>query len=206
MNKNKNIPRLRFPEFSGDWLKQNKKPEIISGLAYELSEYCEKGTPLIQGLNIYNGFFDTANLKYVDSTQTKLQHIVVRNGDILLGLNRPITNNELKVCKFPLELGYLYQRAGILKLPHGLNRDYFYHLLCSDNFLKFLSKELVGSDQPYIKSNLFVRYEIYVPTLSEQEKIAECLSSVDELITGQVDRIATLKEHKKGLMQKLFPQ
>ena len=40
---------------------------------------------------------------------------------------------------------------------------------------------------------------------TEQQKIVDCLSSVDELITAQSQKIEALKSHKKGLMQQLFP-
>jgi type I restriction enzyme, S subunit len=39
----------------------------------------------------------------------------------------------------------------------------------------------------------------------EQEKIADCLSSLSELVTAQADKIEALKQHKKALMQQLFP-
>ena len=39
----------------------------------------------------------------------------------------------------------------------------------------------------------------------EQQKIADCLSSLDDLITAQTQKIDALKTHKKGLMQQLFP-
>jgi len=39
----------------------------------------------------------------------------------------------------------------------------------------------------------------------EQEKIASCLSSLDEIISAQSQKIETLKLHKKGLLQGLFP-
>ena len=44
------------------------------------------------------------------------------------------------------------------------------------------------------------------PTLEEQTKIAECLSSIDEIISVEESKVAFLKAHKKGLMQQLFPQ
>ena len=46
---------------------------------------------------------------------------------------------------------------------------------------------------------------IQLPSIEEQEKIADCLSSIDELISAQTPKIAALKTHKKGLMQQLFP-
>lgn len=48
--------------------------------------------------------------------------------------------------------------------------------------------------------------ELLLPNLSEQNKIAACLLSIDELIRSQADKIETLKEYKKGLMQQLFPE
>jgi len=44
------------------------------------------------------------------------------------------------------------------------------------------------------------------PTKREQQKISSCLSAVDELITAQQEKIEQLQQHKKGLMQGLFPK
>jgi type I restriction enzyme S subunit len=60
-------------------------------------------------------------------------------------------------------------------------------------------KNVVGVDQ--MKAISFM-----IPSLPEQQKIADCLSSLDNLITAQVQKIEALKQHKKGLMQQLFPQ
>jgi type I restriction enzyme S subunit len=46
---------------------------------------------------------------------------------------------------------------------------------------------------------------ICLPSLAEQQRIAECLSSLDDLITAETHKIEALKTHKKGLMQQLFP-
>ena len=45
-----------------------------------------------------------------------------------------------------------------------------------------------------------------LPIKQEQQKIASCLSAVDELITAQQEKIEQLQQHKKGLMQGLFPK
>jgi type I restriction enzyme S subunit len=47
---------------------------------------------------------------------------------------------------------------------------------------------------------------LYPKNPKEQQNIAWCLSSLDDLITAQTDKIEQLKQHKKGLMQGLFPK
>jgi type I restriction enzyme S subunit len=50
------------------------------------------------------------------------------------------------------------------------------------------------------------KFNLQLPEPKEQQKIASCLSAVDELITAQQEKIDELQQHKKGLMQGLFPK
>ena len=52
----------------------------------------------------------------------------------------------------------------------------------------------------------FFNLKVKSPTLAEQQKIASCLSSLDSMIGSEQSKLDVLKEHKKGLMQQLFPQ
>ena len=62
-----------------------------------------------------------------------------------------------------------------------------------------------ASGVPSLSKVIIKKIEACVPALPEQQKIADCLSSLDELITAQAQKVETLKAHKKGLMQGLFP-
>ncbi len=62
------------------------------------------------------------------------------------------------------------------------------------------------NDTLNLKYEAFSKIKYLVPSLPEQQKIAECLSSVDDLIQAEADQLQALKDHKKGLMQQLFPQ
>lgn len=56
-----------------------------------------------------------------------------------------------------------------------------------------------------IHAETFLSFSVAIPSSAEQQKIADCLSSLDELIAAQARRVDALKTHKKGLMQQLFP-
>ena len=56
-----------------------------------------------------------------------------------------------------------------------------------------------------IQTEDFLSFSVILPQLAEQQKIAECLRCVDELIAAQSRKLEALKSHKKGLMQQLFP-
>ena len=58
---------------------------------------------------------------------------------------------------------------------------------------------------PIVNKSLFSSVELLVPKPPEQQRIADCLSSLDALITAETQKHEALKTHKKGLMQQLFP-
>jgi type I restriction enzyme S subunit len=78
----------------------------------------------------------------------------------------------------------------------------------SDKMIAFYDRMAIGSliEKRRVHFNDFLKFEIGFPTLREQQKIAECLSSVDELIATQARKQDALKTHKKGLMHQLFPR
>ena len=68
-----------------------------------------------------------------------------------------------------------------------------------------LLRKASGSTFPEIGKSEIKKIEVFRPEKEEQQKIASFLSSLDELITAQSQKLETLKTHKKGLMQQLFP-
>jgi type I restriction enzyme S subunit len=87
------------------------------------------------------------------------------------------------------------------------NNSYFKHYLKTDRFIKLLTKNLEGlRDGKMVSYAQFSELSIPVPSPTEQQEIAECLTSLDELIAAHVQKLDALKAHKKGLMQQLFPR
>jgi len=97
----------------------------------------------------------------------------------------------------------LHQRAYAL-MEHQGDARFVYHSL--DYLQDSLAKRAVKSTVLSLRLPIVENFVIGCPKLPEQQKIAECLSSVDELIAAQARKLDALKTHKKGLMQQLFPR
>lgn len=99
-----------------------------------------------------------------------------------------------------------YQRTYVLTDFSGISVPYLYAIL-NANLRESLLGQVQTSAMSYIKLPMLEEYVLPVPpTKPEQQKIAECLSSVDELMAAQARKVDALKTHKKWLMQQLFPR
>ena len=97
----------------------------------------------------------------------------------------------------------LHQRTYAIMKFKGLFGKYLFYYL--HQFKNYLVSYAVGSTVKSLRLTIFQKMPISLPSLAEQEKIAGCLSSLDKLIELQTEKITTLKQHKKGLMQQFFP-
>ena len=92
---------------------------------------------------------------------------------------------------------------GLVPDSKKVNIVYLYFIMV--NSRNELNARSSGTTISYLSRQEFEKFKIGLPIPQEQQKIADCLSSLDKLITAQTQKIETLKTHKKGLMQGLFP-
>lgn len=85
--------------------------------------------------------------------------------------------------------------------PAKHSHHFIFHLLRHRGLRDVIS----GSAQPQIVGQAIRKLKISLPNLLEQQRIADCLSSLDTIITSETNQLAALKTHKQGLMQQLFP-
>lgn len=81
----------------------------------------------------------------------------------------------------------------------------FIYMYFSEHFYKRVMQLSAKNSVDSVRMSMITEMPIYIPSLAEQQKIASCLSSLDELIKAENDKLEALKGHKKGLMQQLFP-
>ena len=81
---------------------------------------------------------------------------------------------------------------------------FIFQLFQTARYQKLVAADL-GATINSINGNQFLKYMFFVPKRAEQHRIASCLSSLDDLISAETQKLEALKTHKKGLMQQLFP-
>jgi len=197
-------PRLRFPEFrnAGEWIRTpvSEFGKVVTGK-----------TPSTFKQEYWNGQFtwvtptDISDRKNIYSSERRLT-----DEGITAGVFLP-ENSVLVTCIASIG------KNAILKVPGSCNQqinaiipnkefvaDFLYYLI--ENNSDILLDQAGTSATSIIPNSQFQKLSFLVPSLPEQHKIADCLSSLDEVIEFQAQKLEALKTHKKGLMQQLFPQ
>lgn len=202
-------PKRRFTGYTGDW-EQRKLGDIydvVSGFAFKKSDYVQVGAPIINGESIQHGSISTKNLNFLpEKFLNKYQNCILQTGDIVLGLNRPITNGNLKIAQVPKDLhgALLYQRAGKIIILNDSDINFSYQLL-GNEVLKFVLKESVGSDQPFISTNKLKEWSIRIPALEEeQKKIGLFFKNLDDTIALHQHKLEKLQNIKKAYLNEMF--
>ena len=201
-------PRLRFPEFreAGAW----EVKELIK-LAGRGTERNQKGKiKRVLTNSAEHGVLDQR--EYFDkdiAIQGNLEnYFVVDQGDFVYNPRissfapvGPISRNDVgKGVMSPLYTVFSFRQS---------DTDFFAHYFNSSAWHSYMRK--VGStgarhDRMAISNSDFLAMPLSVPNPKEQQKIAHCLSSLDEVIGLESHKLDALKNLKKGLMQQLFPQ
>lgn len=174
-------PRLRFPEFLEQWVES------------QLENFCSSISSGRDQIDSEGGFDLYGSTSVIGKTR------------------RPSFNGErILVARVGANAGMLTRAKGafgvtdntlVVSLNPSRSIDFLFHYLGNMN----INRLIFGSGQPLITGSLLKNLPIHVPTDFEQQRIADCLTSLDDLITAATQQLDTLKTHKKGLMQQLFP-
>lgn len=203
------IPELRFSGFTDVWEERKFEDiyNIISGFAFKMSDYTSGGVKIINGEAINHGTVESNNWNYLPNAfLEKYSNFILRTGDIVLGLNRPITNNNLKIAQIPSDLdnSLLYQRAGKVEFLKDVDINFSFQIL-NNEIYKFVLKEAQGSDQPFISTTKLKKWNFLIPKNElEQQKIGSLFKQMDDTIALHQRKLDLLKEQKKGYLQKMF--
>lgn len=203
------VPERRFPEFSGDWVSKTGK-EITSKITKGSSpnwqgfSYQSEGTLFITSENVRDGFLDVSSPKYLPNDfYDKQKNSQLRYGDILINI---VGASIGRSCLYLLNHNaFTNQAVALFRVNNKNSFKFISYCHQHDRIQSEVSGRQSDSARPNLSLTDLGSMKFILPSLQEQQKIADCLISADELIASISQKIYALKIHKKGLTQKLFP-
>lgn len=204
----KTVPRLRFPEFrtAGEWE------------ARKLDDLADRGTghtPNRANAEYYNGgikWVSLADSKRLDTgliseTAVEISKAGIDNssavlhpaGSVILSRDAGVGKSAIISCPMAVSQHFVVWKCKPTML---LNWFLYYQL---QRLKPHFERIATGSTIKTIGLPFFQAMRLTVPRLAEQQRIADCLSSIDAGLAAQVQKLNAVKAHKLGLLQQLFP-
>ena len=188
-----NVPNLRFPEFEGEWekcklgdasefSKERVNTQNLSSDNYVATENM---------LQDYQGFIEAS------SVPTNTNVVKFNKGDVLLSNIRPY----LKKVWFADKNGGCSADVFVFKALSACIPDFLHYIIANDRFINFAMSGAKGVKMPRGDKEQMKTYEIGLPSIEEQKKIATLLQLLDERIATQNKIIEDLKKLKCAIIE-----
>lgn len=195
------VPKLRFPEFEGEWVEKKlgeltdsysiRNKDLIDGEIYSVTNS--------NGFVLQSDHFD----RLIASSDLK-SYKIIKHGDF--AYNPARINIGSIACFRSAPIGIISSLYVCFEVDKDLlDNDFLLNILQLNKTKSDINNAGAGGVRIYVWYDSFSNIKINIPSLPEQQKIANCLSSIDRVIELQEEKITNLTEHKKGLMQQLFP-
>ncbi|RIL38383.1 restriction endonuclease subunit S [Staphylococcus equorum] len=208
-NETKNVPELRFKEFSKEWEYNNLKDitTLLKDGTHGTHKNVENGPWLLSAKNIKNNTINISDedrkISITDYNKIYKNYTLERE-DILLSIVGTI--GRVSMVKDPVNIAF-QRSVAIIRFSKPLESKFFLYLFGTKEFKKKLYRNQVVSAQPGIYLGDLAKFNIIYPLIiEEQQKIGEFFSKLDQQIELEEQKLSLLEEQKKGYMQKIFSQ
>jgi type I restriction enzyme, S subunit len=203
------VPKLRFPEFRGaeGWNREclGSLGNFTRGLTYSSSDVSTEGLLVLRSTNIQDGGL-VLDRDLVFVSKTCPDALRLKEGDIVVCMSN---GSKALVGKSGEYFGDYSDDLTVGAFCSFYRPAFPFAKLAFqiDSYQRYVADLIAGGNINNLTNSVLEEFSFPVPQQpAEQQKIAECLSSVDELMAAQARKVDALKTHKKGLMQQLFPR
>jgi type I restriction enzyme S subunit len=207
--KNQGSDNEGLPE-GWEFKKLKKLARLLSGYAFKSSSFITEGVPVIKIANIgYCDFVWKAQQFLPNNFLEANSNFKVKGGDLLIALTRPITNNQTKVCHYPVNApeGLLNQRVACIKdLKMSENFVFFYFQ--TETFKKYIRSKFSETLQPNLSPKDLLEAKIPYCSLNEQNQVVEeierRLSVADKMEESIQQSLLQAESLRQSILKKAF--
>ena len=200
------MPQLRFPEFTDEWTVTKLK---------DVSQRGQYG--MNAAAKTYDGINKYLRITDIDEESRKILEAGLTSPDAKLEDKYLLADKDILFTRTGASTGksYLYDSAdgrvyfaGFLIRFHINNAvpSFVYSQTLRAEYAKWVTTVSARSGQPGINAEEYGLYIFFQPSIPEQQKIADFLTTVDDKITALDKKVELLKQYKKGVMQQIFSQ
>lgn len=202
------VPKLRFPEFQDGpkWLQHElgSIASILKGKGISKADLDPNGSQAcIRYGELYTRYGETIR-QAVSRTKVPASELFLSKPDDVIIPSSGET--KIDIAKASCVLAGDIALGGDLNVIRSKLNGTFLSYYLNGPKRRDIAKVAQGDTVVHLYPHQLAALCIAIPSPAEQQKIADCLSSVDELIAAQARKVDALKTHKKGLMQQLFPR
>ena len=200
------VPKLRFAEFVDEppW-----ECPPLKKLAKRITQRNTHGADLRALTNsAEHGVVDQREYFDRDIATNTDNYYIVETGDYVYNARISSTAPVGPISKNQIGTGVMSPLYTVFRFRSDAN-DFFAHYFRSSHwhgYLRGVSNSGARHDRMAVTNDDLMQMPIPTPSPREQQKIADCLGSLDDLIAAEGRKLEALRQHKQGLMQKLFSQ
>ncbi|MBI1448677.1 restriction endonuclease subunit S [Acinetobacter sp. AC1-2] len=180
---------------------------ILNGYAFPSDSFTDEGIKVLKISNIQTMYLDWSDLSFVSEEQAnKLVQFLVKKGDLVFALTRPIISTGIKATLMDLEEKILLNQRNAILRPNNLCvQKWLYYMILNQNFVQEFNNQIDKTgQQPNISTVSIGNLAAFVAPIEEQLKIVDFLdhetAKIDTLITKQEKLIELLKEKRQAVI------
>lgn len=188
-------PKLRFKADDG-----SSFPDLKEKRLNDVCEYNKGQSVGVNYVGTENMKQDFSGVNDLDS-RNEVKGVAYNIGDTLMSNIRPYLKKTWKA-----DVKGVCSTDVLVFRPTDINSDYLYRNISSEKFISYVMTAAKGTKMPRGDKEHIMNYDIQVPCLLEQQKIASLFSELDNLIQSAEKELEGYRELKHGMLQKMFPK
>ena len=206
-------PKLRFPEFAGDWVQHILSDVIVDiadgpfGSNLKLEHYTDKKEArIIQLSNLSDYGWQEENTRYTTFEHAEaIKRCIVNEDELIMGKMMPA---GMTIMRPTTDKMYVLSSDCVrIKLDKNTVTDgFFLYTTKSEEFLNQIRSSSQGSTRIRTSISKIKNMNLNIPSLPEQQKIASLFTELDNLIQSAEKELEEYRELKQGMLQKMFPK